>query len=150
MKVLKICSLLLVFMLVGCSKEKSMICDINVNNTVQNYSIIGTYKIYYKNDFVNRIEKQEKYLSDDKFMIDYFNQSKELEYYNLSDNYGGVIYEIKSTDNTVMIKASINFKDFDITQMSKDGNIDRDYVINGRLTLSGIKHIYEEKGAFCN
>lgn len=150
MKVLKVLSILLVFLLVGCSKEKNFVCTINVDNKLQNYNITGSYKIYYKDNFVIRIEKKEKYLSNDESMLKFFEESKDLEYSNLSDRYSGVVYDIKSKNNLITIDATIDLKKFNISQMKKDGNIDKDYVVSNKLTVNGIKHIYEEKGAICN
>ena len=149
MKVFKIFSLILILFLIGCSREKNFICTIDIKNNVQNYSVTGKYKVYYKKDFVTRIEKQEKYLSNDKSVIDFFRESKELENYNISDKYGGVIYDIKTSDDSVNIKVKIDFKDFNVAQMAKDGSIDRDYVLGNKLRVNGIKHIYEGKGAIC-
>ena len=150
MKVLKVLILFLILFITGCGKEKSLICNIDIKNNIQNYSVTGYYKVYYKGDFVTRIEKREKYLSDEKSVIDFFEESKELEIYNLSDRYGGVIYSINSTGNSVIIKVKIDFKEFNVDQMSKDGNIDSDYVLGGKLKVSGIKRLYEEKGAICS
>ena len=150
MKVLKVISLLLVFMLFGCGKKNYITCTINVNNDIENYKNIGTYKIYYNNSFVTKIEKEENYISDETFIIDYFAESKELEYYDLNDRYGGLLYNINKLEKKVSIKSTLNFKEFDLKSMVKDGKIDRDYVINGRLTTIGIKRIYESRGAICN
>ena len=38
----------------------------------------------------------------------------------------------------------------DVKQMIKNGYLDKNYVINNKLTTSGIVKIYESKGAICD
>lgn len=149
MKVLKFLPLILLLLLTGCSKEKYIICTSSINNKVENYSLVGNYKIYYKGDFVTSIKKDETYTSDDKKILDYFYEYKDLEYYDLSDKYGGVSYNIDYTDNSIKINSNINLKEVDINSMVKNGKIDKDYVISGKLTLNGLKRTYKDRGINC-
>lgn len=149
MKILKVFSLPLILMLVGCGKEKVIVCNTDINNNVQNYKTTGVYKIYYNDNYVTKIEKNEKYTSDDNSMIEYFYESKSLEYFDLSDKYGGVTYNIEKLKDEIDIKSNIDLKEFDLNRLSKDGKIDKDYIINGRLTLNGLKRIYKSKGIVC-
>lgn len=146
----KIILVLLVLLITGCDKNKYITCNIAVDNKVQNYTMNGTYKIYYKDNYVTKIKKLEKYISSDKTMIDYFNESKNLEYYNLNDLYNGFEYKINSDEKSVNIDVKINFDLVDIKQMVKNGYLDKNYVISNKLTKSGIVKIYESKGAICN
>ena len=149
MRILKIFSLVLVLFLVGCSREKYIVCKVDIKNDIQNYSNVGTYKIYYKKSFVTKIEKQEKYISKDKDVIDYFRNYKELEYYDLNDKYGGISYNLKDIKDGIEISSNFDFKTINVKYMAREGKIDRDFVISGKLTLSGIKSIYESRGATC-
>ena len=149
MKKLRVLILILILFITGCSKEKYIVCNINIENNIQKYSNIGTYKVYYKNNFVTKIEKQEKYISKDNEVIKYFKEYKELEYYDLNDKYGGVNYTIEDIENGIKISSKIDFKIIDVNKMAKEGKIDRDFVISKKLTLGGIKSIYKSKGAIC-
>ena len=145
----KIIGLILVFFLVGCS-NKYISCDIEVENNVQNYNMTGSYKIYYKDNYVTKIEKNEKYISNDKDVISFFEESKNLEYSNLNDLYKGYKYSIKSYETSVFVDVLIDMELVNLKQMVKDKQIDKDYVINGKLTTSGIVRFYESKGAICD
>ena len=136
--------------LVGCSKNNYITCNIEVENKIENYNMNGIYKIYYKNNFVTNIEKQETYISPDQGVIEYFNEVKNLEYYNLNDLYNGFSYEIINEENSVGINVTIDLELVDIKQMLKDKKIDKDYVVSNKLTTSGIVKIYESKGAICD
>lgn len=149
-RISKIFSLLFIILLVGCSKEEYITCNIEVDNDTQNYEMTGTYKIYYDNSYVTKIEKSEKYISSDKAMIDYFEEANNLDYYNLNDLYGGVIYTVKNNESNVEVDVTIDMNNVDIKQMVKNKELDKDYVISNKLTTSGIVKIYESKGAICD
>ena len=87
------------FLLVGCTKEKSFNCKLDIYNEVDEYKLIANYKIYYKNTEVLKIEKDEKYISDNEKTLEYFNEYKKLEYENLNNLYGEVLYNINMSDN---------------------------------------------------
>lgn len=149
-KFLKLFSLLFILLLVGCRKEEYITCNIEVNNNIQNYEMNGIYKIYYNGNYVEKIEKKEKYISSDISMINYFDEVNNLDYYNLNDLYGGVIYTIKNNKNDVEVDVTIDMDNVDIKKMVKNKYLDKDYVISNKLTTSGIVKIYESRGAICD
>ena len=146
----KIILVIFALFIVGCSKNEYIICNIDVDNKVENYNMTGLYKIYYKDNFVISIEKQETYISLDEDTINYFNEAKNLEYYNLNDLYDGVSYEINSSKNSVDLNVNINLELLDIKKMVKDKKLDKDYVISNKLTKSGVVKLYETRGAICD
>ncbi|MBR6690675.1 MAG: hypothetical protein IKL65_05030 [Bacilli bacterium] len=149
-KLLKILCFMFVLFLVGCSKERYIVCKVNVNNDIQDYNMTGTYKIYYNNSYVTKIEKEEVYTSSDLDIIEYFNEAKNLEYYNLNDLYSGYIYTIKKDNESVKLNITVDMNLVDIKKMIKDKYLDKDYVISNKLTTSGIVKIYESRGAICD
>ena len=140
----------LVIMLCGCSKDEYITCDINVRNNVDDYELVGTYKIYYKDNYVTKIEKDEKYTSINQDEINLLYESKNLEYYSLNDKYGGYTYNIKKEDNEVNINTYIDLENINIKKMVKDNYIDSDYVSLKGLKLGGIKYFYRDRGAICS
>ena len=146
----KIIVLIIALFLVGCTKEEMITCNIEVDNDLQNYTMKGIYNIYYKDNYVTKIEKKEQYISPDEDIITYLNDSKNLEYYNLNDLYGGYTYEIKNSETALAITSKINLSLVDLKKMEQDKKIDKDYVVGNRLTTSGIVRVYESKGAICD
>ena len=146
----RIISIIFILFLVGCSNQKYIKCDIEINNQKEEYEIIGIYKIYYDDNFVTQIEKKEKNITNNEDMIDYFKESKNLEYYKLNDLYSGFDYTINSSYNYIDLSAVIILSEVNIKNMVKDGYIDKDYTISNKLTTSGIVKYYESKGAICN
>ena len=134
----------------GCSKEKYFTCKIDLTNKQQEYYLNAEYKIYYKNSFVTKIEKEEIYISENEDTINYFYEAKYLEYLNMNNLYGGTIYTLEKKESKVKLNASIDMETADIKKMIKNKFIDRDYVVSNKLTTGGIKNIYKEKGAICD
>ena len=139
-----------ILLLTGCSKEKYFTCKIDLYNDIQEYELNAEYKIYYKNSFVTKIEKEEIYISENEDTLDYFNEYKNLEYSNINNLYGGTTYNIDLKEDRVKMVANIDMNLVDISKMIKDKYIDRDYVVSNKLTTGGIKNIYKEKGAICD
>lgn len=146
----KIIILIFTLFLVGCSKEEMFTCNIEIDNNIQNYTMKGIYTIYYKDNYVTKIEKKEQFISPVEEVINYLNESKSLEYYNLNDLYGGYTYTINHNETSVAITSKIDLSLADLKKMEQDKKIDKDYVINNRLTKSGIVRVYESKGAICD
>ena len=141
---------LVCILLTGCSKEKYFTCKIDLNNEIDEYQLGATYKIYYKDSLVTKIEKEEVYTSSNEDTLKYFNEYKNLEYKNLNDLYGGTTYTVELEEEKVIMNATIDMSVADIKKMVKNNYIDRDYVSLNKLTTGGIKLIYESKGATCD
>lgn len=150
MKRLCILSFISIILLTGCTKDKYFICNIDLDNEVQEYHLDATYKVYYKDSYVTKIEKEEIYISKKEPVLDYFEEYKELEYTNINNLYGGTIYDVEREDDNVILNATLDMTLIDIEKMAKDDYIDNDYVISNKLTTGGIKNIYKEKGAVCD
>lgn len=139
-----------IFLLTGCTKDEYFVCEINLDNEIQEYHLDATYKVYYKKSFVTKIEKEEIYISSNKDTLNYFNEYKNLEYLNLNNLYGGVIHTVNLKQDKVSVNAIIDMSLTNIKQMVKDKYIDNNYVTSNKLTTGGIKNIYKEKGAICD
>jgi len=146
----KIVLLLIIVLLTGCSKDKYFICKIDLSNEQMEYHLSATYKVYYKNSYVTKIEKHEIYKTDNEDTYNYFNEAKNLEYTNLNNLYGGITHTMSLEENKVVLDATFDMSIVDIKKMIKNKYIDRDYVIGNNLTVGGIKNIYKEKGANCD
>lgn len=149
-KIVKVIIVLFVIFITGCSKEKYITCNIDLINTEQNYSLKSIYIIYYKDNYVTKIEKEDIYESKNKEVLEYFSEYKKLEYTNFNDLYGGYNFNIDVIDNKVTVKTNIDFTIVDINKMVLNGDLYKDYVISNKLTTSGAKEYYEAKGAECN
>lgn len=144
--------LIFIFVLIlsGCKKEESFICTINLYNDIQEYELNAIYKVYHDGSFVTKVEKKEKYISNNEETLDYFFEYKNLEYQSVESLYGGITYNVDLKEDKVIMNSTIDMTITNIKKMLKNKYIDKDYVVSNKLTISGIKKRYEEKGAICD
>lgn len=145
----KLISIILILILCGCSKEKYFVCTSKITNNIQEYELFGTYKIYYENTFVTKIEEEEIYISKNKETLNYFYEYKNLDYNNLNNLYGGISHILEKENTKVKFNSVLDFSIIDIEKMLKNKYLSRDYVVSSKLTTSGSKYIYESRGAIC-
>lgn len=145
----RIIILILLLVITGCSSDKSFICKMDIENDIQDYKLDGTYTIYYKDSYVTKIEKIEKYNSTNQDTLDYLNEYLNLDYENLNRKYNGYTYDVLLSEDYVRLESVIDMNSVDVKKMKKDNYIEEDYVIGENITTSGIKYFYEQKGAIC-
>lgn len=139
----------LLILLIGCGKEKYIKCTIDINNTLENYNLVGTYKVYYNKNYVTRIEKEETYSSEKEDVLKYFEEKESLEYQRLNDLYGGYEYIVKRDMEKVKVSSKVDMGVVLVKEMVNNNDLDKDYVVNNKLTTTGAKYIYTSKGAIC-
>lgn len=140
----------LMLFVTGCSNEKFFICKNDLYNKIQDYNLEAIYKVYYEDYYVVKINKEEIYKSKNKDTLNYFNEYKKLEYKSLNDLYSGITYSIERNDNLVKLTSTIDMSLVDINEMVNNNYINKDYVVSNKLTISGLKSIYTEKGFSCD
>ena len=145
----RIIILILLLVITGCSSDKSFICKMDIENDIQDYKLDGTYTIYYKDSYVTKIEKIEKYNSTNQDTLDYLNEYLNLDYENLNRKYNGYTYDVLLSEDYVRLESVIDMNLVDVKKMKKNNYIEEDYVIGENITTSGIKYFYEQKGAIC-
>lgn len=145
----KILIILFMFLIVGCKNKSELICTFDIKN-MDNYSLDAKYTITNEGNFVKKIIKEEIYECENEEILKYLYNSKDLEYMNLKDLYGGYNYDLKINNDKVVLNVVINLNDVNLEKMVKDNYIDEDYILSNKLTTSGIKRIYESKGGTCN
>ena len=148
MKKILLCFLLLI-LITGC-KDKNIVCKGSINNKTENYKLNSEYKIYYKGNYVVKIEKEDIYSSKIKEEMDYLEEINTLNLDNKKSIYGSYDYNIEKKDYKLKVNTEIIIKDLDIKQMILDDIISRDYVVGNRIVKSGVIDYYESKGLKCD
>jgi len=148
-KVIKLFVLVFILFITGCT-DKYITCKIEIYNKDNNYTFIANYKVYYKESYVTKIEKEEIYKSTDVKMIEYFDEYKTLEYDNLNTLYKGYTFNIEKASDTVTIYTVVDMSLVDVKKMVKDNYLNEDYAIGKNLTTSGLKYFYKSKGIKCD
>lgn len=85
------------------------VCEIN--NTEDEYNLIGKYAIYLDNDDVIKINSVEVVESDNDNTLSYF-ESYYLSNYDKIANYSGYEYDIKQEDNKLIVNVTIDYQTF--------------------------------------
>jgi hypothetical protein len=145
----KIIIIVLMILITGCGTKK-MICELNVDNTNQNYKLIGKYEIRYQNNLVKNVTTTETYISDNSQVIEYFDKYLTKTYKDFNKNYGNISYHKTNKQNQISYKVVIDYSKIDSKKLVKNGVIDKSNIRNKNITISGLVDMYEAKGAKCN
>lgn len=137
--------------LVGCGpQEKTFTCTLYKKDVINNYELNSTYKVYVKGDTVNKVETTEIVKSNDKSKIDYFEETLEKTYKAMDKAYGGYENKIKKEDLKLTSVTVVDYNNMNIDQLIKDDSSMKSIVNkNKKITVDGIKNIYEQLGAEC-
>lgn len=139
---------LICLLLCGCS-SKYVTCTSETNNSTQGYHSKISYKIYYKNEKVTKTIIKGEYTSDVSDLASYFNTYLKTNYEYLNNTYSGYEFSKEKIDNGVKYNVVIDYSKVDLAKMIEDNEIDKNYVKNDNLTLSGALEMYEKLGATC-
>lgn len=145
----KLSIFILFLMLTGCGGASKIVCDANINNDSENYQSKVHYVINAKNNYVDKVSIEESYISNDKEKLNYFENYLKVNYNNLNENYGGYNFYSKDIENGIAYVIDIDYTKVDIEKMVKDNKIDKSYVKNSKVLVSGLQKEYEAKGAVC-
>lgn len=137
--------------LVGCgAKEKTFTCTLYKKDVINNYELTSTYKVYATGDVVDKVETTEFVKSDNALMIDYFEETLEKSYKSMNEAYGGYDNKITKEELELTSITTIDYSNMDIAQLIKDDSSMKSIVNNNnKITVEGIKSLYEQLGAEC-
>ena len=142
----KTLTLLLLLLLTGCGNK---VVKCTVNTVSDKYQYEATYKIEYNGKYVEKITKNEKYITTDKEKYSYLKNYRELELEHMNATYGGYSYKMNLDKHIINIKTTINAKKLNADKLVEDKLINKYYVEKNKLLVSGLKKYYESKNATC-
>ena len=137
----------------GCEKqaeEKIITCTLYKKDVVSNYELNSTYKVYAKGKVVNKVETTEIINSESDYIIEYFEETLKTTYSAMDKAYGGYDIEVTKEGNKVTSVTTINYNELNIDQLAKDeASIKAILTKDNKVSLDGIKSLYEQMGAEC-
>lgn len=150
----------IIFVFIGiifiCGCQKTTIgqnvtkCTLDNDQSKSGYKVKTTYKIYSKNDIVTKVDTNEILTSENTTIIKYFDDLYKKQYKSENDKYGGYTYDVKTDKNKVILNVTINYNKIDLDSYIKDNSAMKSYVNkDNKMTLKGIKTMYESLGAKC-
>ena len=146
-----------VLIISGCTKEeqvsetKTVECSLNRNDTINNYSLESSYKIYYNDDIVSKVETVEKVTSDNQDIITTFENTFNNTYSKMNEAYGGYTYDVNKTENEVTSTVEIDYTKLDLEKLYDDEPTMKNIMNEDKkILLDELKATYEAMGATCN
>lgn len=134
----------------GCAKTQVTVCT-NVNDQSKSgYKSTTTYKIYYKNDIVTKVDSEEILTSQNNTYIKYFEDLNKKQYETQNKAYGGYTYDVKAEKEKVISKLTIDYTKVNMNKFIEDNSAMKSYVNkDNKFTIDGAKTMYESLGATC-
>lgn len=140
----------LVLLTSGCDESKEISCTLERNDKINNYSLKATYNIKANNNVVSSVQTTEEVKSNDKSILQTFEEQYNSTYEAMNKAYGGYKYEIKKSNNKIISNVKINYNKLDLDTLAKDEptmkNIMND---KNEIALTKLQKQYESMGATC-
>lgn len=141
-----------VFGLTGCGSksEKVLTCKLKQTVTGSDYTLDSTYKAYYVGKVVNRVESTEVVNTDNQEVLDYMDEYLDSYYKELNSSYGGYETNITKNSDSLVANTVIDYNKMDLKKYADDNTAISVYLnSDNKLTIDGVKSIYEAMGASC-
>lgn len=141
----------LIVLLTGC-KEKEVItkCVFTDNQVNSGYKMKNEYKIYSKDEIVNKVIIKQVITSDNKEILSNFKKNIEESYNSNNSRYRGYSVKTSINNNKLVVDSTINYDKMNFDKFIIDNNAMKEYINKeNKLTLSGAKKMYSSIGAKC-
>ncbi len=140
------------FLITGCMSNKEVVtkCELTSDQSSQGYNLKTTYQIYSKGNVVNKVSMNEVVTSDKENVLTYFETYLNNSYKSLDDKYGGYDFKITKTTKDVSSNVTIDYNKMNLKKYISDNSSMKAFVNkDNKMTLKGVKKIYETLGATC-
>lgn len=143
----KVILLVCVLLLCGCG-TKTMKCE--STSKQEKYTMNSSYTVYYGGGVVKKVSTVETVESSDSEFLTKVEKDLNDSYNRSEENYGGYTYNITNKDGKVTSTVTVDYKKMDLDKFIKDNEAMKSYVNDkNKITLEGIKKMYESMGAKC-
>lgn len=144
---------LFVILISGCGKSNKEVistCTLNSDQSSNGYKLTSNYEIHSKDGSVYSVVTKENVESDNEQVRSYFKKTLEDSYNTANESYGGYTYNVTEDGNKVISDVTIDYSKMDLDKFIKDNSQMKTYIKNNKISLDGMKKIYEALGATCN
>ena len=141
-------TMLVVFLVTGCSssEEKTMTCTRTMNQSGIKTSL--NYKVTYSGDYVNRVQSEESIETSDTTTLNAYKEQienvytpyKDVKYYT---------YNVTVNGNKLVSTVDINYAKIDTKKLIEIDSANSQLINDGKVKLSSVKSLYEQRGATC-
>ncbi|HCJ32564.1 MAG TPA: hypothetical protein DHV70_06740 [Firmicutes bacterium] len=154
---------LFVILISGCGNEKTNVntnkdtaketintCTLSSDQSSNGYTLSSNYEIHSKDGLVNSVTTKETVESDNEQVRSYFKKTLEDSYNTANESYGGYTYNVTEDGNKVISDVTIDYSKMNLDKFVNDNSQMKSYIKNNKISLDGMKKIYEALGATCN
>jgi len=128
-------------------KEVKSVCTLNKN--ADETSVKSEYNIYSTEGYVDKVETIETVIADSDDILDEYEKLVKNTYSTYNKKYGGYTFDIDRKSDKLIVNTTIDYKKMDLEAFAEDNDGMESYMKNGKLSLTGIKELYESIGADC-
>lgn len=133
----------------GCGAKKRTV-ECTTTQTLSDYKLNATYKIYATGDVVDKVETIEVVDSSNESVLKEFESTLNAQYGNNDKRYGGYDYKVTIDGSKLESKVTIDYSKVDMDKMVSDNSAMKSFLNKkNRLTVEGATSIYEAMGATC-
>lgn len=152
-KALKIgVAILAVILMVGCGTTEDYVlkCTLQQNDVINHYKISSTYEITTDGKIAKKVKTTEVVTSEEKLILDGFEQTLRQTYDAANEAYGGYTVNIIRGEDNVTSEVEIDYSVINMEQFLEDQPAMKNYTNDQKqLTLAGVKAMYTTMGATC-
>ena len=154
-KSLKIFAIIAIAIIItGCGSKpaKSVVkkCTLNTTDEINGFKLESNYNIYATGKEVDKVITTEIVTSDNDTVLSYFETTLKNTYKSASSIYGGYTFNVTKEDGKVISNTTIDYSVMNLTKFIEDQPSLKGYVTsNNKLSLEGLKSLYESMGAVC-
>ena len=145
--------LVLVFLLCGCGKNyknvKSLKCTVHRSNVEDGYEVDATYEATAENGYAKTLKTKEVVTSTNAEKLDEFEENFHTTYDHMIEAYGGYTYNVTREENKVIADLTLDYSQTNLNKMVEDLPALEDYIEDGKMTISGLKKMYESTDGTC-
>ena len=131
------------------SGNKETICTNKSDQSKNGYVLETKYIIKSKGNIVKSVDVVEIITSKDQKLLEKYEKQLKRDYAFNKKTYGGYTYKITNENNKVISNVNIDYKKMDIKKFMENNEAIKKYIMNNKMTLVGIKKMYESTGATC-
>jgi len=132
------------------NREQSFSCTLHSDQNKNGYVLDTKYEITYKKDIVQTVHIKETIKSENEETLSKYEKQWKDQYSYNKKTFGGYTYKVKKEEGQVVSDVTIDYNDMNLGKFIRFNAAMEEYTKDEKLTVEGIKKMYEKSGAFCN
>ena len=134
----------------GCGSSSKVTCTYESDQSASGYKLKSEYNIYSDGDVVTKVETTETVESKNNTVLSYFEKQLKEQYKTNNEKYKGYDYKVTNKDGKVVSEVTIDYSKMDLNKFVEDNTAMKSFVNkDNKLTVKGVKSMYESIGAKC-